>query len=998
MSPSFGGGRGEAPSKMTSIVLKIYQYMSGHKGLCLLLFLAISAFLVLQVTRVTYKEDISDFLPLEGRNQDALRVYQSISGANNMIAIFEHRDSAATEPEALIEAVEAFTVRVEADTVLSDLRMTSQIDIEQMTDVADFVQAHLPYFMQADDYQRIDSLLADPGYMTRQLQDVRDQLLMPGSEAFTDQLVRDPLGLFAPVMSRMQGASSSLRYEMYDGYIFSPDMKRAVVILASPYGSSETEHNGLLLEHLEACAQATGAEADSVEVHLTGGPVIAVGNAAQIKKDSIWSVAIAVAFILLLLLYTFRSVKNILLIVLSIGWGWLFGLGGLSLFHHEVSLIVLGISSVIIGIAVNYPLHLIAHLYHCHDVKSTLREIASPLIVGNITTVGAFLCLVPLDSVALRDLGLFSSFLLMGTILFVLLFLPHLARPHRPVHIPVLQRASDLRLENRRWLVGVVVVLTLVFGYFSLHTEFDSDMNHINYMSDEQKEDMDYFQKHMTKTSDHATLYLVSEGRTMEEALERSHRLQPLLRQLKAGRQILDYAGCSPLLAFADEQQQRLERWQQFTARYESFFQHQFRALAAREGFTAGTFDGFYDLLSADYPAQDFQHFSAWARRLFSSYLTLDEQRQRYEVVDILTSTPEQAQQVKERIEGSADGSYVFDVKSLNGTMARSLSDNFNYIGWACGLIVFFFLWFSLGSIELALLSFLPMAISWVWILGIMALLGIHFNIVNVILATFIFGQGDDYTIFMTEGCCYEYAYRRKMLASYKSSIIISALIMFVGIGSLIVARHPALHSLAEVTIVGMLSVVLMAYLFPPLIFNWLVKSGGLYRLRPLTLKTVCTRWMRRLAGKKEEDEATSPAMTAAHYHTLVIDRYRYKGVEVTKAVKSHLAKHHDYARWIDTPTTATAALIIDSGMGEFALLYALVHKDRKVWLYAADADAAALARHCAEGVADNLEVVASAEEAFGRQHGQTDVFLVAPTEETRQKYAAYQPVMVSSI
>ena len=47
---------------MTSIVLKIYQYMSGHKGLCLLLFLAISAFLVLQVTRVTYKEDISDFL------------------------------------------------------------------------------------------------------------------------------------------------------------------------------------------------------------------------------------------------------------------------------------------------------------------------------------------------------------------------------------------------------------------------------------------------------------------------------------------------------------------------------------------------------------------------------------------------------------------------------------------------------------------------------------------------------------------------------------------------------------------------------------------------------------------------------------------------------------------------------------------------------------------------------------------------------------------------
>ena len=94
-----------------------------------------------------------------------------------------------------------------------------------------------------------------------------------------------------------------------------------------------------------------------------------------------------------------------------------------------------------------------------------------------------------------------------------------------------------------------------------------------------------------------------------------------------------------------------------------------------------------------------------------------------------------------------------------------------------------------------------------------------EFNIVNIILATFIFGQGDDYTIFMTEGSMYEYAYRRRMLASYKHSIIISALIMFIGIGTLIVARHPALHSLAEVTIAGMFSVVLMAYIFPPLIF-----------------------------------------------------------------------------------------------------------------------------------------------------------------------------------
>ena len=112
------------------------------------------------------------------------------------------------------------------------------------------------------------------------------------------------------------------------------------------------------------------------------------------------------------------------------------------------------------------------------------------------------------------------------------------------------------------------------------------------------------------------------------------------------------------------------------------------------------------------------------------------------------------------------------------------------------------------------------MAVSWLWILGIMALLGIQFNIINIILSTFIFGQGDDYTIFMTEGTVYEYKHHRPMLASYRRAIILSALIMFIGIGSLIIARHPALHSLAEVTIVGMFSVVLMAFVIPPLAFR----------------------------------------------------------------------------------------------------------------------------------------------------------------------------------
>jgi 1-acyl-sn-glycerol-3-phosphate acyltransferase len=53
----------------------------------------------------------------------------------------------------------------------------------------------------------------------------------------------------------------------------------------------------------------------------------------------------------------------------------------------------------------------------------------------------------------------------------------------------------------------------------------------------------------------------------------------------------------------------------------------------------------------------------------------------------------------------------------------------------------------------------------------------------------------------------------------------------------LIFAKHPAMRSLAEVTIIGMFSVVMMAYLIPPLVFRWLTQNKAGFREMPVTIK-----------------------------------------------------------------------------------------------------------------------------------------------------------------
>ena len=764
---------------MRNVTLMIYDWMRSHRWWCVASLVVVTLLMVLSVTRLSYREDIRDFLPLDEEERAALSDYDRQAQTSLIITIIEACDSTADDPDLLVEGVETFL------DAINDLDLEVQTDFSQMEEQQEEMYRQLPFLLDTSDYQLMDSLLQQPDFIPSRLQEARERLLMPmvGS-MMEDEITHDPLGLFSPVMSLMRDTAALSRFDLYDGCLLTADHRRALILMNSPYGGSETSSNEQLLEVLQAKADSilasqrslSQSKGSSLTIRFCGGPVIAVTNASQIKTDSLLSVCIAVVLILLLLWFFLRSLRHILLIALTIGWGWVFAVACLSWVHQEVSVIVIGISSIIVGIAVNYPLHLIAHLDHTSDVRQALKEIVKPLVVGNITTVGAFLALVPLRSVALRDLGLFSSFLLIGTILFTLIWLPHFikstinsghltdnhavdserlaskstVRSALPLATAGTQELKLQTINNKsKLLFAALLLLTAFFGYHSFNTAFDTDLTHINYMTPEQRSDMALLQQLMPTDT------------------ERQQELS------------------SRLPSTPEAQQERLQLWQSWTSSHRDQLSITLRDEAARIGFTPDSFDPFFTLLSAS---------------------------------DISPST---------LLPPPSSNS-----PSLFSSIATHLSDDFNYIGWACACIVFFFLWASFRSLPLALLSFLPMAVSWLWILGIMALLGIQFNIINIILSTFIFGQGDDYTIFMTEGTLYEYTHRRPMLASYRRAILLSACIMFIGIGSLIIARHPALHSLAEVTIVGMFSVVLMAFVIPPMVFLWGVKYRKIFKGR----------------------------------------------------------------------------------------------------------------------------------------------------------------------
>ncbi len=968
---------------MGNWAIHIFDWMQRNRLLRILSWLALTSVLAVLVAQQHFQEDIADFLPLDHKYHESMRVFRNMSGSDRIVALVQYDNAQLTDADSLTDVVDDFVNTIQTTNPQeTPLDITWRIDRERIDQVMAFVAQHLPYFLTDADYIRIDSILSADDHGAQLLARNKQMLMLPGASMFAEQLQYDPLGLFTSVMERLQKQGTSLLYENYNDYLFTPDLQKAIVIIKSPYGSSETANNSRLINQLTQVIKQVQHRHPHMSIHLTGAPVIAVDNARQIKTDSIVAVTLAILLIVLLLWRVFHQVWNMLLIVISIAWGWLFALGGMYLIHDHVSIIVIGISSVILGIAVNYPLHLIAHLRHTSDIRTALREIAMPLVVGNITTVGAFLALVPLQSAALRDLGLFSALLLVGTIVFVLLYLPHVVRTDsKPIQVRWLETLSQISLENRRWLLVGITLLTVMFGYFSLQTKFDANIAHINFLTPQQRQYMQTLQQLQRTDTTTQTVYVVATDSTLDKALEQSQQTLHTLEAMHNEGMLQEVNTCLSFVCSQAEQQRRLQRWGNLMVQHGSTLRQTVVTATQQNGFAEGTFQPFLDMLEASYPLLEPTAFNPLLTTVFPTSVIADSTAQRYSVVSTLQTTQQQLTTLEQRIENDHPTSIVFDVKGMNEAVATTLSDDFNYIGWVCGAIVFCFLWISLGTIELAILAFLPMAVSWIWILGIMALCGIQFNVVNIILATFIFGQGDDYTIFMTEGCQYEFAYRRKMLSSYKNSIILSALLMFIGMGTLILAKHPALFSLAQVTIVGMSSVVLMAFLFPPLVFQWLVSNNNGLRRRPLTLRT--------LLFKPNDDNPIQ----------LVSDRYRYKGIEIYGTVRRRLRQLNKQKDRIQVLSPNTPIVVLNNGWGECALTVALMYPQTTVYAFSDTEDKALVARYAAEDIAPHLhteQLKNHTLDALIEQHAELQWLLIYPTTDDLQRYIDYHPVVIS--
>ena len=815
---------------MASIVLAIYRYLKCHKALRLALLLVSSALFVFLGAKVQFEEDITKLLPSTGDSSESL-AFSNLKVKDKIFVLFTSDDpDQPLSPEDLIEAsddfVDAVYDRDSAGVYVADI--LSMIDEEMMLDVLGYLADNLPAFIDTSDYRDIALLANSDSSINAQILKSRDILKTDAGLMLKDMIAADPIGLRSIILASLSEIRSGLGSNqiVYDSHLFTPDTTVAIAYVSPSFKSYDSKSSGQLVCMLEDEIQNCQADHPGLKIHFHGAPVQSINNSRQIKRDLSLTLTVSLLLVCILIGVCFKNKNTIPMLILPVVYGAFFALAMMYLVKGSMSLMALGIGAIVLGVALSYCLHVITHYKYVSTPERVIADQAKPVFLGCLTTIGSFLGLLFTNSELLKDFGLFASFGLVGTTFFSLVFLPHFFNPERNRKsrkaFRALERFNSHRFEKHTWLIVLILAIVAVCLFTQRFVSFDANLNNISFKAEPVKESMQLL---ASKTQPGlVTTYYATSDSSLDLALTKSRTLVAKLDSLKDQGRIKGFSKASLLFPTHDEQLARIEAWNSFWSKEQVSKTLASVSKACNDnGVNPSFFEPFNDLIANDYAPVNPYDDEILPQGLMNNMIECNDGL-------FVVFTPVQIREEDKKSVGrdvvNATGCIVVDPLFYTEEMVQSINDDFHTalnISMAF-VFVILLLWFR--NFVLAVVAFVPMTLSWFIVLGIMGIFGLQFNLINIVISTFIFGIGVDYSIFVMDGLLSKAKSQSEpqLLVYHKTAIFFSAVVLIVTTGSLLLATHPALSSIGVATIIGMSSAVVLAYTLQPFMYHALVK------------------------------------------------------------------------------------------------------------------------------------------------------------------------------
>ncbi len=656
-----------------------------------------------------------------------------------------------------------------------------------------------------------------------------------------NQFYEDPLGineLFVKKLSSFQSQDSPLT--VTKGRLTSTDGQHVLMIGLPVHPSSDHYKAKEFVDKVQSKIQIIEKknEIATIDIAFFGGHLAAVENSSQIKRDVVMTIVISILTISFLCYLVFHRLSLVLLMFIPVLFGATFASGLIRWINPNVCAISIGCGSMLIGISMDYGLHILYGADQLSTLKTgrelilnVLKRLFLPIVMSALTTMAAFGVLQLSILPGYQDLGMFACFGIFGATLTALFVLPIIiqATLYKKKTVKSRSRIDFTKFfdsvlspsaKHKKWsLIFISVVSTFtLFGIQWL--DFDGDIQKLNSLKPKTQADWDLISSQLGNMIK-GTTFMVS-GKDFEEALQRNELVQKQFIDYQKLGKIKGINSVTELLPSRSLQEKNRQRWVRFWSHKRKLeLKDSFVTACLKQKIRPESFDRFWENFPGDMPEiipSNYQ--TGLLGELLGNSISKKNGR-----VSIMTKAVLLRQDMFKTVVAESRQSIPsfigFSGIHFVSHMVQLINLELRRLGFICLAVISILLFIVLRNIRMAVSIIIPLLVSLVWTFGAMGWLGLNFNMMNSMVIIFILGLIVDYGIFLVivrQRTDVQNNDERRQFGHTCGAITVSALTTLCGMGVLTIAGHPALHSIGFTALIGISSGYIAVFTITPLL------------------------------------------------------------------------------------------------------------------------------------------------------------------------------------
>ena len=825
--------------RLATIPRMLMRFGFAHHRLVLVGAVLVLAAGVLFGTRLQVETDVLSLMP---RHDPEVKLFRQVLEEFGTLETMVVAVPVGGEDrlELALSTVDALGEELHASPYLA--RVSAQLD--DPLKLADVALRHAVLFLNQDGLARLEKQLGPEGLKARAA-DIRAAVEAPHGMLAKELALRDPLGFLPLLLGQLAGTPSTLKVDYSSGYYLSADHSLVAILAKPTKAAQDISFDEELFRDLKvrvASARQQVAEDEGIdlgevpEVWLGGGHRIALEDATLIRKDIIFNSLTSLIGVMLLFYIAFRRLATVHFAFLPLAVGLALTFLFTALAIGRLNSATAGFAALLVGLGIDFTIVLYGRFLESRQaglpLSEATEEVASTagpaVVMGAITTVGTFYAFLLTRFTGLKEFGLLTGTGIMLMAVAAFLSLPALVRlfdrgraEEGRTRWIALAQPMRLVLAHRRSTVAVVIAVSIAAAAALPRLRFDDDVRNMRSPSNAgvaiQEKVAAAF-----GASFNAMMVRV-EGEDEAAVLDTVRGMTPTLDALVEGGVLASHESLAKLTP-PRESQQRALAW--VAAHPEltdpARVRAELSAALAQEGLVVDAFAPGLDILQETLRPDREVTLDIWRGTPVEEAIARSLHVADGHVSTVVNVFAPPGKWRREappelvRLVASTPGAQLTGVNLISQRL-RTMVRRDAMIAVTVGLVfVIILLLARLRSLTQSLQCLLPVALGVLWTLGVMAVLDMPLNLMNIFVILMIIGIGSDYGIYMLHRA--REPHTVEQLAETGRSVTFAALTTVVGFGTLVTTHYPGLQSMGWMTMMGVVVSCLGAVFLLPLL------------------------------------------------------------------------------------------------------------------------------------------------------------------------------------